>query len=282
MKTTSTKTKTVTKEQTSKSTQKSITGECDIPILQISADHHYDVRSSTKFDNKEPDEVYKGMLETLSVGGFLPRIVVIEKEKKYRLVDGYRRYNAHKTLKRDSIPATVLSGDTPESVILSMSIKLNALHGRNMQVSEKRQAVGRLLMALAAEEKTLSQTEIALISGVNQSTVSRAIEDLKTNGELPKEFRHSSKGRKVKVKTSSKVATKKTDSEEMEEESAIAEKPVSISSFEEFISLLGLLRNTLQDKSEEWRLKIESFTAPIRNQRTMLIGDVINKLEEIV
>jgi DNA modification methylase len=99
----------------------------------------------------------------------LPPIVVSENNI---LIDGYHRLIAHKIEQCTEIDAEVLP-ITNEAEILKESIRLNASHGMQLTMEEKKK------WARSFYERELEVKEIAELLSVDKSTVSRWAQDLK-------------------------------------------------------------------------------------------------------
>lgn len=107
-----------------------------------------------------------------------PPLVVVE-DDGYKLVDGFHRYAAAQNLGLHAVPVKVL--DMPaDGDLRSLAFALNAVHGKALTVTDRREEAKRLLRA----DAIISSLEIARRAGVSPSTVTAYRNELVSAGEI--------------------------------------------------------------------------------------------------
>lgn len=102
---------------------------------------------------------------------------------KYAIISGHHRVRAFQQAGLTSIQAHVYD-DLTESDALVKSIKSNEAFGVRLTSQDRRQAVEKLLKALARENRFLTTKQIAEWTGMSSPTVERYRKELIDNGEL--------------------------------------------------------------------------------------------------
>lgn len=123
----------------------------------------------------DPDHVR----ELESVAENWPPLAVVPQGDGYLLVDGFHRFAAAQNLGLDQVPVTVL--DIPEdSDLHALAFGLNAVHGRPLTLSDRRNFAMRLLRS----HPEWSDREIGRRSGITQPPVAKLRADLESRQEI--------------------------------------------------------------------------------------------------
>ena len=128
-----------------------------------------------RVDGLDPEQIRA--LE--SVPDSWPPIAVVKQKGKNRLVDGFHRYAAAQNLGLEKISVQVL--DLPEDGDLhALAFELNAVHGRPLNLSDRRAFAVRLLR----QHSEWSDREIGRRCGLSQPPVAKLRKHLETQQEI--------------------------------------------------------------------------------------------------
>lgn len=114
----------------------------DIPLTKIeTADRTFQIST---------DEVFTDLALSISAIGLLTPPLLIEKESSYTVICGFRRIAACRSLCIETIPARILSHDSPMAFAARVAISENALQ-RNLNIVEQSRAYDLILRCVGAE-----------------------------------------------------------------------------------------------------------------------------------
>jgi predicted transcriptional regulator len=104
----------------------------------------------------------------------LPPVRVHEIQGDFYLCDGFTRHSGATQAKKTHMRCDVREKSTRGALVVD-AIHMNAIHGQPLTASERRRAIARLASTFLESDLPWSQSDIAGIVGVSQSTVSRII-----------------------------------------------------------------------------------------------------------
>ncbi len=113
------------------------------------------------------EEAIRYLADSIAENGLIQPIVVREKDSKYEIIAGERRYRAYCYLERETIPAIIEDKDDFESANLAL---VENTQRQNLNAIEEALAIHKMMSS-----QNKSQTEIARELGYKQSTVANKL-----------------------------------------------------------------------------------------------------------
>lgn len=204
-----------------------------------------------------------------------PPLVVVERGGQFVLVDGFHRLAAAQNLGLDSVPVTILP--MPEDGDLhALAFALNAIHGRPLTLSDRREFAVRLLR----QHSELSDREIGRRSGLTQPPIAKLRSELEARQEIaPTENRIGGDGQVYKVqpqpprRAAGELPTEESESlvnRLLSSDERRAQRQIS-----QYLQRLAVAFED-QDRFEHWRDATDAAEAV----RAVLSADQVSELAE--
>lgn len=124
------------------------------------------------------DEKINELTNSIKENGLIQPIIVKKIDNKYQIIAGHRRYLAFKKLNKESIPAIVKNPENEDIITLTENLIRENLNPLEIALS---------LENILDKNIVKTQSELAKILGINESTVSRYLKLLKLPEKI-KEF----------------------------------------------------------------------------------------------
>lgn len=198
----------------------------------------YDVRNEgvTRVEGIDDPSV-ESLVESIKAGREVPPVLLVPMGKgKYQIINGRRRILAFRHCGIKTIHSKIVKEESP-SKLLQLSFLDDVNNGNSLEVTEKRDAFSRFIEMVTGEKGKLgSQTELSKAWGISQPTVSRAIEALKKDGKVDKDFAVSD----------SKAGRKKGDGKRVARTAVPAYKKEAM----KILSMFNSIREKHNDKVE--------------------------------
>jgi len=134
------------------------------------------IRPQTE-DGKNDDPSFQKLSQSIETEGLMNPIVVRKVGERYEIVDGHRRFEAYKRLKKDSIDCIVTEYDDKQAQAFSV---IGNLHRQNLSAIEKAIAFRKIL-----EFGTFRDTkELSHAIGKNETYVGDVLNTLKMDQRI--------------------------------------------------------------------------------------------------
>lgn len=133
--------------------------EIDIKLIEMNPDQPRKVFN---------EEEIKGLAESIKENGLINPITLREKDRKYQIISGERRFRAFKFLERDKVPALVLK-NIADSKMLELTLVEN-IQRTDLNPIEIAKSYKKLIYDL-----NIKQEELANRVGKSRSTVSNSM-----------------------------------------------------------------------------------------------------------
>jgi len=129
------------------------------------------------------EEKISELANSIKENGLIQPIIVKKIDNKYQIIAGHRRYLAFKKLNKESIPAIVKNSENEDIITLTENLIRENLNPLEIALS---------LENILNKNIVKTQSELAKILGINESTVSRYLKLLK----LPEKIREFVRNKK--------------------------------------------------------------------------------------
>lgn len=142
--------------------------EIDISLIDVNPDQPRKVFN---------EEEIKGLAESIKENGLINPVTLREKDGKYQIISGERRFRAFKYLNKDKVPALVLQ-NIPNSKMLELTLVEN-IQRADLNAIEIARSYKKLIYDL-----NIKQEELANRVGKSRSTISNSMRILELNENI--------------------------------------------------------------------------------------------------
>lgn len=142
--------------------------EIDISLIDVNPDQPRKVFN---------EEEIKGLAESIKENGLINPVTLREKDRKYQIISGERRFRAFKYLNKDKVPALVLQ-NIPDSKMLELTLVEN-IQRADLNAIEIARSYKKLIYDL-----NIKQEELANRVGKSRSTISNSMRILELNENI--------------------------------------------------------------------------------------------------
>lgn len=142
--------------------------EIDISLIDVNPDQPRKVFN---------EEEIKGLAESIKENGLINPVTLREKDGKYQIISGERRFRAFKYLNKDKVPALVLQ-NIPDSKMLELTLVEN-IQRADLNAIEIARSYKKLIYDL-----NIKQEELANRVGKSRSTISNSMRILELNENI--------------------------------------------------------------------------------------------------
>ena len=142
--------------------------EIDISLIDVNPDQPRKVFN---------EEEIKGLAESIKENGLINPVTLREKDGKYQIISGERRFRAFKYLNKDKVPALVLK-NIPDSKMLELTLVEN-IQRADLNAIEIARSYKKLIYDL-----NIKQEELANRVGKSRSTISNSMRILELNENI--------------------------------------------------------------------------------------------------